>query len=214
MSESKNQSSRLNTLTKRIEKYIIQLLIGLMSILLIIASLQLAYEVVKAIISSDGFLIDLDGLMGLFGVFLLVLIGIELLDTIKVYFKEHIIHVEIVLLVAVIAVARKVIVMDFDKYAGMEIIGIGFIILALAGGYFLIKKSGEIGFWPKESKEDRETIIEEKAVGEENDERFIERKKVIKSQITETPADPEEVQKLRESQSNPQNNPGENNIAP
>lgn len=214
MSKSKKQSSRLNSLTKRIEKYIIQLLIALMSILLIIASIQLAYEVVKAIVFSDGFLIDLDGLMGLFGVFLLVLIGIELLDTIKVYFKEHIIHVEIVLLVAIIAVARKVIVMDFDKYSGIEIIGIGFIIVAMAGGYFLIKKSGEIGFWPKESEEERETIVEEKAIDEENDERLIERKKIIKSQITKTPANPDEVQKLRERQSNPQYKPGENEIDP
>jgi uncharacterized membrane protein (DUF373 family) len=192
-----------------VEKYIIQLLIALMSILLIIASLQLAYEVIKAILTSDGFLIDLDGLMGLFSVFLLVLIGIELLDTIKVYFKEHVIHVEIVLLVAIIAVARKVIVMDFDKYSGIEIIGIGFIVLALAGGYYLVKKSGKIGFWPKESEEDRETIIEEKAIGEENDERLIERKKVIKSQIIETPADPEDIQSLRENQSEPKGKSGD-----
>lgn len=191
MEADKKDHSKLNSLTKRVEKYIIQLLIALMSILLIIASLQLAYEVVKAIITSEGFLIDLDGLMELFGVFLLVLIGIELLDTIKVYFKKHVIHVEIVLLVAIIAVARKVIVLDFEKYGGPEIIGIGLLVVALAGGYYLIKKTGGCSFWPSETEEKRETIVEEKALDEKKDQQVIERKKIIKSQITESPVAPE-----------------------
>ena len=193
MNDNNKSASKLNALTKRVEKYIIQLLIALMSILLIIASLQLAYEVIKAIITSENFLIDLDGLMGLFGVFLLVLIGIELLDTIKVYFKKHVIHVEIVLLVAIIAVARKVIVMDFDKYGGLEIIGIGLLLLAMAGGYFLIKKTGGCGFWPTETEEQSETIIEEKALDEHKENQVIERRKVIKSQVSESPVAPEDI---------------------
>lgn len=50
-------------------------------------------------------MIGLDELMDLFGVFLLVLIGIELLDTIKVYLKENVVNVEVVVLVAIIAVS-------------------------------------------------------------------------------------------------------------
>ena len=46
------------------------------------------------------------------GAFLLVLICIELLDTIKAYFYENTIHVEIVILLAIIAISRKVILLD------------------------------------------------------------------------------------------------------
>lgn len=161
-----------------------------MSVLLIIATLQLAYELVKAIITTDGFLINLEGLMNLFGTFLLVLIGIELLDTIKVYFKRHVIHVEVVMLVAIIAIARKVIVMDFEKYSGLEIIGVSSIILALAGGYYLIKKTGGCNFWPHEVEETKETIVEEKTFDEENDGNVIERKKISKSTLVESPVNP------------------------
>ncbi len=188
MSEKDLKSSKLNRFTKRVERYIIKTLIAFMSMLLIIATLQLGYEVIKAIITSDGFLIDMDGIMELFGVFLLVLIGIELLDTIKVYFRQHVIHVEVVMLVAVIAVARKVIVMDFDKYSGLEVLGIAAIILALAGGYYLIKKTGGCGFWPSEKEENRETVVEETTLDEETGNKVLERKKTIKSQISETPA--------------------------
>jgi len=194
MASNEINESRLNEFAKRVEKYIIKTLIALMSVLLIIATLQLAYEVVKAIVTTDGFLIDMDGLMQLFGVFLLVLIGIELLDTIKVYFKKHVIHVEVVMLVAIIAIARKVIVMDFDKYSGFEILGIAGIIVALAGGYFLIKKTGGCDFWPSEVKEKTETILEEKTVDDEQNDMVIERKKIIKTHISESPVNPGRLQ--------------------
>ncbi len=58
--------------------------------------------------------LDMDELLGIFGFFLLVVIGIELLDTLKAYLRENVIHVEIVILVAVIAIARKVIILDME----------------------------------------------------------------------------------------------------
>lgn len=140
----------LNRAVRILETYIIKALIGLMSLLLIIATIQLGYKVVESVIVSDTFILDLDVLMDLFGIFLLVLIGIELLDTIKVYFKKHEVHVEVVMLVALIAIARKIIVLDFKEYTGMEIIAIAAIIIALALGYYFIKKAGGCDFYNKE----------------------------------------------------------------
>ncbi len=91
--EQSNGVKQMNIIVKTIEKYIIKTLIALMSVLLIIATIQLGYMVVNSILLSDVFILDLDVLIDLFGVFLLVLIGIELLNTIKVYFKKHDIHV-------------------------------------------------------------------------------------------------------------------------
>jgi uncharacterized membrane protein (DUF373 family) len=75
-----------------------------------------------------------------FGGFLSVLIGIELLHTIKMYLKEDIVHVEIVLLVALIGVSRHVIDLDFDHLEPITIFGISSLIIALSIGYYLIKK--------------------------------------------------------------------------
>ena len=71
-----------------------------------------------------------------------MLIGIELLDTMMEYFRENAIHVEIVVLLAIIAIARKVILLDPVATTGFELIGIGVVILGLAGAYYLIKKAG------------------------------------------------------------------------
>jgi uncharacterized membrane protein (DUF373 family) len=127
---------------KIIQKTIIYSLIVLMTAVLILATVELGYYIFKYVAESDYAIIDLDHLMELFGVFMLVLIGIELLDTIKVYLKENVMHVEVVVLVAIIAVARKVVVLKIENIDGMKIIGIAFIIVALAVAYYLIKKTG------------------------------------------------------------------------
>ncbi len=77
-----------------------------------------------------------------FGGFLSVLIGIELLHTIKMYLKEDIVHVEIVLLVALIGISRHVIDLDYKHLESNTIFGIASLILSLSLGYYLIKKAG------------------------------------------------------------------------
>lgn len=132
----------MNKLSKYIEKGIIYSLIVMMSGVLILATIELGYYLVSYMVKSDYLLIDLDNLMDLFGVFLLVLIGIELLDTIKVYLRENVVHVEVVVLVGIIAAARKVVVLKFEVLPAATIIGIGVLIISLSVAYYLIKKAG------------------------------------------------------------------------
>jgi uncharacterized membrane protein (DUF373 family) len=67
-----------------------------------------------------------------------VLIGVELLETIKAYVKENVVHVEVVFTVAMIAIARKVIILDVKELSGLTLMGIGVIIIALSAGYYLL----------------------------------------------------------------------------
>lgn len=188
--EQTKSTERLNNAVKVIERYIIKTLIGLMSLLLIIATLQLGYMVVVSILESEVFILDLDVLMDLFGVFLLVLIGIELLDTIKVYFKKHDIHVEVVMLVALIAIARKIILLDLEKYSGLEILGIAAIVVALSLGYYLIKKAGGCGFWPQDKETVKDIVIEEQEFDPERKARVTERKKILKEKHNQDSINP------------------------
>lgn len=125
-----------------IQKVIIYSLIVLMTSVLLLATIELGYYIFKYVLESDYAIINLNQLMELFGVFMLVLIGVELLDTIKVYLKENVMHVEVVVLVAIIAVARKLVVIKIEDVDGVKIIGLACIVMALAVAYYLIKKSG------------------------------------------------------------------------
>jgi uncharacterized membrane protein (DUF373 family) len=122
------------------EKTIVYILTVLMGIVIFFAVIDLGWIVISDIISSPIFLFDIAELLDIFGMFLLVLIGLELLGTMLAYISENSIRVRVVFTVALIAVARKVIILDPGKHDGVTLLGIAAIILALAVGYFLIRK--------------------------------------------------------------------------
>lgn len=72
---------------------------------------------------------------------LLVLLGLELLESLKILFTEHSVRLELILIVAIIAVGRHIIQLDFEHTDGLVLIGIGALVIALTAGYFLVKKS-------------------------------------------------------------------------
>lgn len=80
------------------------------------------------------------GIIELFGLFLNILIALELLENITAYLKKHIVQVELVIVTSLIAVARKIIIFDFQKYSSTELAALGIAILALAVSYWLIKR--------------------------------------------------------------------------
>lgn len=159
----------LKKFTQTIEKIIVITLIFMMSFVLLLATVELARFVISAIGNEGDWLISLNGLTGLFGVFLLVLIGIELLDTIKVYLKQNVVHVEVVVLVAIIALARKIVIIEVEQLSGELLIGMGVLITALAVAYYLIKRTGLLTIKFKEDlwKEIVEEIEAENDTNEE-----------------------------------------------
>lgn len=127
---------------EKFEKLTYGALIVMLMTVLVFALVDLAWTINKAVITPPVGMILNSELTHLLGVFLLVLIGIELLDTIRAYFHENTIHVEIVVLLAIIAIARKVILLEPAPTNGPELVGIGIVIVGLAACYYLIKKAG------------------------------------------------------------------------
>lgn len=130
----------MESLLKRLERTLLVVLTGMMALVLVLATAELGYVLIIDIFRPPFFILEIDELLEIFGLFLLVLIGIELLDTMKAYMVEKVVHVEIVFAVALIAVARKVIVLDVAKYPSLTLMAIGVIIIALSVGYYLIKR--------------------------------------------------------------------------
>jgi len=114
----------------------------MMALVLGLATLDLAWLIIKDVWQPPHLLLSVDQLLDIFGLFMLVLIGIELLETIiKTYLTQGQPHYEVVLSVAIIAIARKVIILDIKEVDSLSLIGIASIVIALTTGYFLMKKS-------------------------------------------------------------------------
>ena len=126
---------------KRFERGIFISLLIMMSLVVLLATIELGWIIIKDIITPPIFLLEINELFEIFGLFMLVLIGVELLETIaKTYTNKNVNHAKIVMAVAIIAIARKVIILDVEKYSGQALVGIAALILALSLGYFLVQR--------------------------------------------------------------------------
>ena len=130
------------------EHFIVLVLLGLLMAVVLYATIGLAIFIVVTMaekVHTREVTITLPLLHDVFAGFLTLLIGLELMKTIVMYLEEHVIHVEVVLSVAMIAIARHAIDVDYKVVPPLTMIGMGSIIIALAVGYFFFKKASLIG---------------------------------------------------------------------
>ena len=131
----------MDTRLKTFEKIVVLALIAMMVLVISLAVIELAWIIIQDLIKPPLLLLEINDLLDIFGFFLLILIGVELLETIKAYLSEHVVHVEIVLEVALVAIARKVIILDVKELPSLTLIGIAAVIVALAAAYYVEKRS-------------------------------------------------------------------------
>jgi len=126
---------------KIFEKVIVVVLIGLMMVAVFVSTVELAVILFHELMKPPVLLLSIAEMLEVFGFFLMVLIGLELLETIKAYLQEDRVHVEVVLLVALVAVSRKVIVLKYKELTPEMLYGLSAVIVALGIGYFLVRRA-------------------------------------------------------------------------
>jgi uncharacterized membrane protein (DUF373 family) len=123
------------------ERCLAKVLSMALSLVLVVASVQMLL-----FLGTDLFDLQVnwtgEGLIRLLDEILVILIALEVLQNLTAYLREHAVQIELVLVTALTAVARKVIVMPpgMQKSPG-ELIGLGVAVLALAAAYWLVRQS-------------------------------------------------------------------------
>ncbi|PSB27007.1 phosphate-starvation-inducible PsiE family protein [Stenomitos frigidus] len=79
-------------------------------------------------------------LFTVFGLFLNVLIALEILENITAYLKKHVIQVELVIVTSLVAVSRKIIILDLEKTTGLDLIALAAATLSLSISYWLVRE--------------------------------------------------------------------------
>jgi uncharacterized membrane protein (DUF373 family) len=123
----------------RVESWVAKILSIMMLLVIFLAVFQLgSFLVVKL---SSPFPSEESGriLFTTFGLFLNVLIAFEILENITAYLKKHVIQVELVIVTSLIAVARKIIILDLEKTAGIDLIALATAIFALSISYWIVR---------------------------------------------------------------------------
>ena len=125
--------------------WIIRQSIRVLAILMVVVILLSVADVVlvlyEKLANPPVFLLRLDDIFVVFAAFLAVLIAIEIFVNITLYLRDDVIHVKLVIATALMAIARKVIVLDLQTLAPTYLLGIGAIVLALGVTYWLVSVS-------------------------------------------------------------------------
>lgn len=123
---------------ERFESAINWAVLVMMSVVVLMLAAGFALDIARNAATFFTGNVTTERVFGIFGDLLLILIGLELMHTVKVYLLDHTVHAEVILTVALVALARKVIVVNMNDYPGGAIMGLALLIAALAGSHWLL----------------------------------------------------------------------------
>ena len=112
----------------------------LMVFVIIMGVVDVAWTLYQQLVSAPSYILTITDILATFGAFMAVLIAIEIFINITVYLHDDIIHVKIVMATALMAIARKVIILDLDKTPPEYLLGIAAVVLSISIGYWLVVK--------------------------------------------------------------------------
>jgi uncharacterized membrane protein (DUF373 family) len=127
-------------LIERIERGVVFVLVILLLIAVVLGTIELGRVLLTKIIAAPRFLVDVNTLFESFALFLVIVVGLELLKSIKSYLVQGSINPSFVIEVAIITLGNKLITLDFKAAHPELLIGMAGILLALAATYFVLKK--------------------------------------------------------------------------
>ncbi|MGI0116047.1 phosphate-starvation-inducible PsiE family protein [Zooshikella sp. RANM57] len=107
---------------------------------IIMGVIGVGWALYQRLISPSFLILTRTDMLATFGAFLAVLIAIEIFINITVCLRDDVIHVKIVMATALMAIARKVIIMDHEASDPFYIFAIGVVVLSMSVGYWLIHR--------------------------------------------------------------------------
>lgn len=120
----------------------VRILAVLMTLLILLGVVDVGWTIYdKMMAATPRFVLSMSDILGTFGAFMAVLIAIEIFVNIIMYLREDVIHVKIVMATALMAIARKVIILDLKALAPEYLLGIAAILLATSIGYWILVRS-------------------------------------------------------------------------
>ncbi len=115
--------------------------LGLLMIVVIISGVvDVAWTIYQKFASEPRFILTINDILMTFGAFMVVLIAIEIFQNIILYLRDDVIHVKIVLATALMAIARKVIILDYDDLEPMYVFATGVVLVATGIAYWFVHK--------------------------------------------------------------------------
>jgi len=133
------EKSMIGYLNKAVH-YAVLLLAMLMAFVVLCGVAEVATELYMMAKESPAKLISVGGITSTIGSFLAALIAIDIFINISLYVRKHMIAVRLVVATALMAVARKIIVLEFNDIEAMQIMALAVLVAGLGFCYYFLSR--------------------------------------------------------------------------
>ena len=139
------QISQILNSAYRFEYIVVLILLLVVGLITILAMARLFVGLYTTAFSSWD-VTNYQAIPVLFGLVMTVVIAMELGNSILRHIRDHstIIQAKEVVLIGIMAVVRKVMIVDTKEISILELAALGFLALSLAGSYWLLKQNERI----------------------------------------------------------------------
>lgn len=124
-------------------RFSVRCLAVLMTLVILWGVVDVAWMLIEKLRTPPVLLMNISDILATFGAFMAVLIAIEIFINITIYLREDTIHVKIVMATALMAIARKVIILDFEVVSSEYVFATAAIVFAMSIGYWLVVRHAE-----------------------------------------------------------------------
>jgi len=132
----------------RVLHYAIRICIKLLAVLMVfvifLGVLDVVYQLYNDLSTPPLLYLSVSEIFAIFGTFMVVLIAVEIFINIRLYLGSNTLPIQLVIATALMAIARKVIVLDLKETPAEYVYAIGVVTLALGVTYWLISGSGRM----------------------------------------------------------------------
>ncbi len=151
MDDLANPREPLIQILRTVVRIAIRMLAVLMTIVILWGVADVVMVLYQELMTPPVMMLTISDILTLFGAFMAVLIAIEILINIIIYLRDDVIHLKIVMATALMAISRKVIIMDFTIISAEYVFAVASVALSMSVGYWLVvikdsKDGGKIDF--------------------------------------------------------------------
>lgn len=143
-----NRNDKFSRIIIGINKNIIRLLIGIMTLMLILGTIHLIYLEFNKITAPPYLLIDVSTLLEVFNLILIIAVGYELIKALLLIISSNTIPTIPIIEISIIAISTKIITLDVKQTSSNVIISLAILIASLGLAYFLLKYCKKISSKP------------------------------------------------------------------
>ncbi|MDY6879287.1 MAG: phosphate-starvation-inducible PsiE family protein [Desulfatiglans sp.] len=135
---SLDEKDNLIRLLHKVIRFCVRSLAVLTTLLIAFSVMDVVWVMFRRLSQSPILVLRINDILYIFGTLLVVLIAIEIFINITLYLREDVIHVKLVIATALMAIARKVIVLDYKEISYEYVYATAAVVLSLGITYSLI----------------------------------------------------------------------------